>query len=317
MKPLSIKNSGLSLVEMMVAMTLSLVLIAGVISLFVSSKKSYTESEHFARLQENALYAMFTLERDLRMAGFFGWVRGSEVTGSKVDVDCTGVASAYQTADFLAVEKVAKDGTAFGCIKDGEPDTNVLVIKHTISFDEDNETEEINKTYIRTTRTYGRLYDGKDGRPAGMSPGKSWEYQASIYYIRTGSLFCTPVPCLSRMSLQNSSWVTEDLAVGVERMALLFGVDSDGDGDIDSFAPANKDTDWLSVGAVRVTLLVSDQDEDPFYPPKDMEGKIQYNLGAGDPKPDIQRNVDKYHRTVISTTIGLRNPQFVVREAGI
>jgi type IV pilus assembly protein PilW len=65
-------QQGLTLVELMVAMVLGLLLMAGVLQLFAANKQSYRLTEELSRMQEGARYAMSTLERDLRMAGYLG-----------------------------------------------------------------------------------------------------------------------------------------------------------------------------------------------------------------------------------------------------
>jgi type IV pilus assembly protein PilW len=58
----------------MVALTIGLIILAGVSTLFVSSKKTYTVQDRMARLQENARFAMQFLIKDIRLAGYFGCV---------------------------------------------------------------------------------------------------------------------------------------------------------------------------------------------------------------------------------------------------
>jgi type IV pilus assembly protein PilW len=66
------KAPGFSLVELMVSITIGLIILAAVSTLFVSSKKTYSTQDRLARLQENARFAMLYLSRDIRMAGYFG-----------------------------------------------------------------------------------------------------------------------------------------------------------------------------------------------------------------------------------------------------
>jgi type IV pilus assembly protein PilW len=70
------RERGFSLPELMVALTISLLIMAGVASIFVSSKKAYTTQERLARTQENGRFAMFYLLRDIRMAGYLGCLSG-------------------------------------------------------------------------------------------------------------------------------------------------------------------------------------------------------------------------------------------------
>src|SRR5262249_10910512 len=57
---------------LMVAMTLGLILIAGVLSMVYSSKVAYLENERVARNQENGRAAVDILQRDVRGTGFPG-----------------------------------------------------------------------------------------------------------------------------------------------------------------------------------------------------------------------------------------------------
>ena len=63
---------GFSLIELMVAMTLGLILMGGVISIFQSTKVTYNTNEKTARLQENGRVALDFLTHDLRSAGYLG-----------------------------------------------------------------------------------------------------------------------------------------------------------------------------------------------------------------------------------------------------
>src|SRR5207247_7593952 len=66
------RENGFSLVELMVAMTITIIVMAGVIAIFVNSKKAYTNQDRIARVQENGRFAMYYLMRDIRMAGYTG-----------------------------------------------------------------------------------------------------------------------------------------------------------------------------------------------------------------------------------------------------
>lgn len=67
---LPVQSRGFSLVELLIAMVLSLLLIGGVMQLFVQSKASYTLQDGIARAQENGRLAILFIERHLRRAGY-------------------------------------------------------------------------------------------------------------------------------------------------------------------------------------------------------------------------------------------------------
>jgi len=64
--------AGLSLIELMVAMLISLLLMAGVIQIFGGTKNTFLSQEGNSRLQENARFALGRLAEDLSAAGYLG-----------------------------------------------------------------------------------------------------------------------------------------------------------------------------------------------------------------------------------------------------
>lgn len=69
---ISLRNPqrGLTLVEIMVAMAISLVLLAGIIQIFLGSKQAYRVQDGLARLQENGRFAMEFMGRSIREASY-------------------------------------------------------------------------------------------------------------------------------------------------------------------------------------------------------------------------------------------------------
>jgi type IV pilus assembly protein PilW len=63
---------GFTVVELMVALLLSLILMGGVVQVFSSSSKTYRTHEGLSRIQENGRFALEFLKRDIRMADFWG-----------------------------------------------------------------------------------------------------------------------------------------------------------------------------------------------------------------------------------------------------
>lgn len=78
---------GFTIVEIMVAMLLGLILMAGVISLMVGNKRSFNEQIEMSRLQENARFAIEFLTRDIRMAGYAGCSSDMEKVISHLDLN--------------------------------------------------------------------------------------------------------------------------------------------------------------------------------------------------------------------------------------
>jgi len=76
------RQSGLSLVEIMVALAVGVVLLTGVIQIYASTKSTYRMQDSLARLQENGRFALSFLTRDVRMAGYHGCTNFGPITNT-------------------------------------------------------------------------------------------------------------------------------------------------------------------------------------------------------------------------------------------
>lgn len=96
--------AAFSLVELLIAMTLGLLLLAGMISVFAGNKRSSDLNSAMADIQENARFALNTLAKDVRMAGFQGCV---DINSGPANL----LAATLPTADF---HKTAAMGSVVG-----------------------------------------------------------------------------------------------------------------------------------------------------------------------------------------------------------
>ena len=87
------RHAGFSLIELMLGLAVSLLLVAIMASIYLSSKQSSRVIDTTGRLQEGARYAMETIRHDLSMAGFRGCY---SATNSPVSMLNTPTAYAYQ-----------------------------------------------------------------------------------------------------------------------------------------------------------------------------------------------------------------------------
>ena len=78
-QPFQQKQSGLTLIELLIAMFLGTLLILGATSMFIANKRVYKEVDFQGRLAENARFGMEMMIRDLRMAGFRGCAVNQDV----------------------------------------------------------------------------------------------------------------------------------------------------------------------------------------------------------------------------------------------
>lgn len=113
------RQRGLSLIELMVAMTISLILIAGVIQIYLSTRQTHVMQDGMARMQEHARFALDRLTQEIGAAGFLGCMRSGDNEYPVVNtLSNQGAAGRY---DF---------GTAvFGVDNTGVGGTDILTIR--------------------------------------------------------------------------------------------------------------------------------------------------------------------------------------------
>lgn len=97
----SLRQAGLSLVELMVALLISSLILIGLVQIFASTRVTYQADEGLARLQENGRFAMDFLARDIRMAGNMGCIgkipaaKQAERVWNYLDTTSSGYGSGY------------------------------------------------------------------------------------------------------------------------------------------------------------------------------------------------------------------------------
>lgn len=78
MKTPAKRNAGVTLTEMMVAMTLGLMLTSVASSIYLNQKKTFRSQDGLSRMEENARYAIHKITHDARMAGFRGCLSSAD-----------------------------------------------------------------------------------------------------------------------------------------------------------------------------------------------------------------------------------------------
>jgi len=71
------RQAGLTLLELMISLTLGLILLTGIGTIYVGSNQTYRVQEQNARIQESGRYAIEILGRSLRQAGYWNMPAGS------------------------------------------------------------------------------------------------------------------------------------------------------------------------------------------------------------------------------------------------
>ncbi len=318
------RNRGFSMVELMVALVITLILMAGVSQIFLSSKKSYVIQDTLGRMQENGRYAMEIITTDLRRSGYWGGnadinaiednTPAGDNNGNKIATD-NGTCSDANWARMLTYPIFGKDDnrTDYGCLPSDDTHVgDILVVRYAAPWIVGGVTTpnfQNNQYYIRSSLFEGRLFRGQDqaANPLTGAAVRTSELVSNGYFIHTSTNSdaskCTgsdAIPSLYRIALRNGALSSEEIAYGVDQFQVQYGLDTNGDATVDSYvnAPAaSNTTSWGQVIAARIWILVRAE-----CPETGFTNSNTYSIGNVDYTPN-----DGYRRQLFTSTISLRN----------
>jgi type IV pilus assembly protein PilW len=99
------QQKGLTLVELMIAMTLGLLILLAIGSIYIGSRATFRMQDDNARLQETGRYALEVLGRSIRQAGFWNMPTSAVAKATGFGgTAITGVNGAAGAADSLTVQ---------------------------------------------------------------------------------------------------------------------------------------------------------------------------------------------------------------------
>ena len=329
------KNRGFSLVELMIALTLGLLLSAGVISVYVNSKTTFEQDEEVARLQESGRFALKILSKNLSMAGFFGGVLESDavIGGPAVTGSCGGgwEFDISEPLTFVNDASGANANAALACIDAGDvyndaatsvtPD--VIGIKRAVGDQalEDGEwntdkgvsqtsfKSKPNQAYLRIVYSTNSIElitvseaEPMLGEDASVDSGVDyWKYEAMAFFIRSYSEAGDGIPTLCAERLRQTTVSTECLVEGVENIQIEFGIDTDTDGNIDYFTDDPTTGELSAAASARIYVLMRSINT---VPGGMNEADRLYQMGNTAVAGPFN---DDFYRRVFSTTVLLKN----------
>ena len=94
-------SGGFSLIELMIAIFVTLFLVAGMIAIVISMKGSFNTQDRTAQVQESALFALTTLDAIVRQAGYFPRPKTNNRTSAFPTVSSNADGSSFSTGAFI------------------------------------------------------------------------------------------------------------------------------------------------------------------------------------------------------------------------
>ena len=200
------RQRGMTLIEMMVALSIGTFLIVGAVQVYNQSRQAFVINESIARVQETAQFAMDTIEADLRMASNFGRnSRGAAVEGRSLAGQPNPnalPAPATCGADWALdlIRPVEGDNNAYNlpCAAKGGAMANsdtVTTRRATVA----PTAPAAGRLQVQSTRIQGELFS--DGIvPPAFNPASSATHDLLVntYYVAADSALIPGVPTLRR-----------------------------------------------------------------------------------------------------------------------
>jgi type IV pilus assembly protein PilW len=172
------RQRGLSLIELMIAITLGLLVLAGLTTVFVTASESQRELQRSAQQIENGRYAMDVLSNDVNLAGFYGRYSAYSDPAAIPDPCITGNEAALTTSlrtpiqAFLAADQSSIPslaGTTCGTYLTAanlHPGSDILVIRRvettTLRYPGDGFTPAVTAADTMTTNEVYTQTNPKD-----------------------------------------------------------------------------------------------------------------------------------------------------------
>lgn len=282
------RQAGIGLPEVLIGLTLAVVVMAGIMQIYVSSRRNYALQDGLTGLQESVRFAVQTIQGDAHMAGYRGCLR---------DIG-TVINTLTNPDDFLwrfdeHVEGFNANGNAWSpglpdTLDDANPangtdvltlrvtsDTGVVLASTMASSTADLQiTSGLNPGTLAAKSTAlisdcggAAIFEvaSVDTATGVVTHGENFSRRflagSQIFTVQTVSYFIAPSnadPDRSSLWRRVADADPQELAEGVENLQVLYGFDDDGDQVPDTYRSADDiGGDWDKVVSLRVALLVA------------------------------------------------------------
>ena len=321
-------QTGLTMVELMVALAIGSFLMIGAVQIYNQSRQAFVINESIARVQETAHFALDTIENDMRMASNWGRssrsfsIEGRSILGDRnpndlPEPDVCGDGWALDVA--LAVDGENNQYT-LPCLPQpaAQAQSDIITVRRATVLPVPIDSARLQ---IQTTRIQGEIFSGTQPPPTfsvavnpntGQPASTTHNLIVNSYYVASDSALVPGVPTLRRKRLTSTGGVPtivdEEIAPGVENIQIQLGIDTNADNTVDRYVnpgegvyDPNDAVNYVPGARVitaRIWLVVRGvSPENGIVDPTDYE--------PGD--VDLGTYNDNFRRMQISKTILLRN----------
>lgn len=291
----AIRETGMTLVELLIAMALGLIISGTLALIFVSNTRTRHEIEKTSQQIENGRYTIQLILEDVRLAGYYGEFSPASLTTpttlpDPAQADVTSLKAAvvlplqgYDNGSNMPAPLVT-------LLSDLRAGTDILVIRRTSTCFAGtagcSAVDTTRNTYFQTTLCNNQLNNlpatsqfllsttisefttnnsavsGAANPPAFLakkdclSAAAMRAYYTRIYFIANNNQPDDGIPTLKMAELGAGSFSISPLVDGIEQLQIEYGVDTNNDEAPDSYTSIPANTtDWRRVTTVKVHVL--------------------------------------------------------------
>lgn len=247
-------QTGLSLIELMIAITLGLFILLGLTVIAVKNIRAGDEVERANQQIENGRYALQLISDEFRNAGYFAEFNPSLITTPAAKPDpCSTALADLNSAMPLAVQGYAGGSVAPTCLSDVKANTDILVIRRVSTCaigDAGCDALITGAPYFQASgcgsttelgsmsSNYSTSYYALDTAAGNLTRHRKdcttlapvYQYFTRIYFIANNDKPSDGIPTLKRAELGNAAspggFTIVSLVEGIDDMQIEYGLDN-------------------------------------------------------------------------------------------
>jgi prepilin-type N-terminal cleavage/methylation domain-containing protein len=283
------ENKGVTLIELVIALAISGVLIAGIYRFFIHQRMTYATQEQVAEMQQNVRVAINRMVREIRMAGFGG--KNENVNGVNDIIKTFGNVNTY-TSIITPENAVVDDGITHDRITVVAAYRQIGILKNSASAGDDR----ISIAYSVSSpfSSLKKKYVCING--------------SSNYEVDVGSVSGSQAPLKTGKLLEEHSigepvFRVEALTYGLKMsggVPVLYRNENTGGG-------GQPVAEYIESLALHYTLADGTQTDAPADPRQIRGVAIEMTARTQRSDPDLAKVGDGFRRRTVTTFIDLRN----------
>lgn len=327
---------GLSLVELMISITIGLLILSALTTLFVNQSKTRSELDKSNRMIDNGRYALELLTESLRMAGFYGNYAPTGaptatpdpcdptiITDSAANPDVLrhhvhGYNAAAQTSQIASLPSSCNFTYTAGSATTLKPGSDILVLRRvstatpvaaanaaaapnssdTIYFQVSNCNNDLTSfQLVSGAGPFTGLHDKDCATIASLRP-----FIVQAYFVSADNNAGDGIPTLKRVELNQATGEFDitPLVEGIEYLQVDYGLDSNSDGAADSYIANPAVANWPDIVSVKLNIIARNIEKSAGY--TDTKSYVLGSAGTFGPFSDA------YKRHAYTQVVRLVNP---------